>query len=70
MPAGAVRTEAGRSVVWLVRHNRLARREVEAGPVSGGRREIRSGLVGGEVLLVSGLENPREGKRVKVAAVP
>ena len=67
VPAGAVRTEAGRSVVWLVRQNRLARREVEAGPVSGGRREIRSGLVGGEVLLVSGLENPREGQRVKVA---
>jgi RND family efflux transporter MFP subunit len=70
VPAAAVRTEAGRSVVWLVRQNRLARREVEAGPVSGGRREIRSGLVGGEVLLVSGLENPREGQRVKVAAVP
>lgn len=70
VPAVAVRTEAGRSVVWLVRRNRLALREVEAGPVSGGRREIRSGLVGGEALVVSGLENPREGQRVKAAAVP
>jgi RND family efflux transporter MFP subunit len=65
VPAAAVRTEAGRSVVWLVRRDRLARRDVEAGPVSGGMREIRSGLAGGEVLLVGGLESPREGQRVK-----
>jgi hypothetical protein len=30
-------------------------------------REIRSGLSGGEQLLVAGIENPREGQRVRVS---
>jgi hypothetical protein len=55
--------------VWLVRDGRLERREVEAGPVSGSLREIRSGLAGGEVLLVGGVENPHAGQRVRVAPV-
>ena len=40
LPAAAVREAGGRSVVWLVRDGRLQAREVEAGPVSGGFREI------------------------------
>jgi multidrug efflux pump subunit AcrA (membrane-fusion protein) len=64
VPAAAVRAEGGHSVVWLVRDGRLSPRQVEAGPVSGGFREIRAGLVGGEQLLVGGVENPREGLRV------
>jgi len=40
---------------------------VDAGPVSGGMREVRSGLVGGELLLLSGLANPAPGQKVKVA---
>jgi RND family efflux transporter MFP subunit len=67
VPAAAVRSEEGTSVVWLVREGRLTRREVVAGPVSGGARQIRSGLAGGEVLLIGGLDQPREGQRVKVA---
>ena len=55
-------------MVWLVRSGQLASREVQAGPVSGGFREIRSGLSGGEQLLVGGVESPREGQRVTVAA--
>jgi RND family efflux transporter MFP subunit len=69
VPAAAIRSENGRDVVWLVRDGRLERREVEAGPVSGSLREIRSGLAGGEVLLVGGVENPRPGQRVRVAPV-
>ena len=64
VPAAAVRAEGGHSVVWLVRDGRLSPRQVEAGPVSGGFREIRAGLVGGEQLLVGGVENPREALRV------
>jgi RND family efflux transporter MFP subunit len=70
VPAAAVRDDAGQSVVWLVRDGRLVRREVAAGPVSGGMREIRSGLAGGEALLVGGLDQPREGMRVAVAGTP
>ena len=66
VPAEAVRSENGRNVVWMVRDGRLQSRDVDAGPVSGNFREIRSGLSGGEQLLVSGVETPREGQRVRV----
>ena len=66
VPAEAVRSENGRDVVWIIRDGRLQRRDVDAGPVSGNFREIRSGLSGGEQLLVGGVETPREGQRVKV----
>jgi hypothetical protein len=57
--------DGGQTVVWIVRGGKLERRAVDAGPVSGNLREIRSGLAGGELVLVSGVENPREGQRVK-----
>ena len=66
VPAEAVRSENGRDVVWIVRDGRLQSRDVDAGPVSGNFREIRSGLSGGEQLLVGGVETPRAGQRVKV----
>ena len=65
VPADAVRSEDGRDVVWIVRDGRLQRRDVDAGPVSGNFREIRSGLAGGEQLLVGGIETPKEGQRVR-----
>ena len=64
LPAEAVREHEGRTVVWLVRDGRLAAREVSAGPVSAGFREIRSGLSGGEQVLVGGTDAPREGMKV------
>jgi RND family efflux transporter MFP subunit len=67
VPAAAVREQNGQSIVWLVRNERLESRPVEAGPVSGGFREIKSGLAGGEVLLVGGVEEPKAGMRVKAA---
>lgn len=70
VPVAAVRTDGGRTVVWLVRDGRLTAREVEAGPSSGGYREVRRGLSGGEVLLVGGLETPSEGARVRTAVSP
>jgi RND family efflux transporter MFP subunit len=66
VPAAAVRQDQGKSVVWIVRDGRLERREVDAGPVSGGFREVRNGLLGGEMLLVGGVESPSAGMRVKV----
>jgi RND family efflux transporter MFP subunit len=67
LPSAAVRELNGQTVVWLVRDGRLESRAVEAGPVSGGFREIRSGLAGGELLLVGGVEAPKAGMRVKAA---
>jgi RND family efflux transporter MFP subunit len=66
VPAEAVRERNGETVVWLVREGRLDPRPVQAGPVSAGFREIRSGLSGGEQLLVGGVETPSAGMRVEV----
>ncbi len=67
VPAAVVREREGQSVVWLVRQGRLELKAVEAGPVSGGMREVRSGLVGGELLLVDGVDEPKAGMRVVVS---
>ena len=67
VPAAAIREEGGQSVVWVIREGRLDARTVQAGPASGGFREIRAGLSGGELLLVGGVEAPRTGLRVKVS---
>jgi RND family efflux transporter MFP subunit len=66
VPAEVVQSDSGHSVVWLVRDGQLERREVDAGPTSGGMRELRTGLMGGEMLLLSGLSNPAQGQKVKV----
>lgn len=68
LPSEAVRTVGGASVVWLVREGKLESREVEAGPVSAGFREIRRGLSGGEQILLAGVETPIAGMRVTVQA--
>ena len=66
VPSAAVRSEGGASVVWIVRNGQLVKKPVTTGPVSGGFLEIRSGLNGGEQLLVAGVDVPVEGMRVKV----
>jgi RND family efflux transporter MFP subunit len=68
VPAAAIRERSGETVVWLVRNGRLEPRTVQAGPVSAGYREVRSGLAGGERLLVGGVEEPEPGMRVEVTA--
>jgi HlyD family secretion protein len=65
VPSAAVVMDQGAQVVWLVREGRLVRRSVDAGPVSAGFREVRSGLNGGEQVVIGGAANPREGMRVK-----
>jgi RND family efflux transporter MFP subunit len=65
IPADAVKQQNGQSIVWLVRDGKLQSRQVEAGPVSAGFREVRSGLSGGELIVVSGADAGKEGQRVK-----
>jgi len=65
IPSTALKSDGGASFVWLVRDGRLAKRPVTVGPVSGGFLEVRSGLSGGEQLLVGGVDDPKEGMRVK-----
>jgi RND family efflux transporter MFP subunit len=68
VPGEAVRNEAGQSFVWVVRNGTVARTAVEAGPVSGGRREVRSGLSGGERVVTSGFEDLVDGMAVEIAS--
>lgn len=64
VPAEAVRDEAGQAVVWVVRDGSAFRVAVDAGPVTGGRRVINSGLTGGEQLVVSADGELVDGVRV------
>jgi len=66
VPADAIRTDGSETVAWVVKDGRLERRVVDAGPTSGGMREVRSGLSGGETLLVAGVDAPAAGMRVTV----
>lgn len=68
LPSDAVRTVDGRTAVWLVREGRLVLREVDAGPVSAGFREVRRGLSGGEQVVTGELVAPVAGKRVTIAS--
>jgi len=68
VPASAVRDEAGEAIVWVVRNGQAVRTPVDAGPVSGGRREVRSGLSGGEQVVTSGTERLSDGARVRVSS--
>lgn len=68
VPAAAVRDESGLQIVWVVIDGRVQRRVVEAGPVTGERREIRSGVTAGEQVVVAGHENLQDGTRVRIAS--
>ena len=68
VPSSAVRDEQGQPVVWVVRQGRVFRTPVTAGPVSGGRREIRSGLNGGEQVVIAGPAVLEDGGAVRVVA--
>jgi HlyD family secretion protein len=67
VPAAAVQDEAGRQIVWIVRDDRVERREVDAGPVTGERREIRAGLNGGERVVIANVEGLEDGMRITIA---
>ncbi len=66
LPAEAVRTDGGGTWVWVVRDGLVARVAIDAGPVSGGRREVRSGLSGGESVVLDPPAQLEDGERVNV----
>ncbi len=66
IPAEAVRNEGGADYVWVVGEGRVTKRPIDAGPVSAGEREVRSGLRGGETLVLEPPAALAEGKRVVI----
>ncbi|MEW6249289.1 MAG: efflux RND transporter periplasmic adaptor subunit [Planctomycetota bacterium] len=67
VPKAAVRPEAGRNFVWVVRDGRLERRAVTTGVVRGDEVSIIAGLADGERIVVEGPDKLVEGAAVAEA---
>jgi RND family efflux transporter MFP subunit len=66
VPKAAVRTVDGRTVVFVLRDDRVERRAVRAGSENGGRVEVLSGVTAGERIVIEGPESLQDGDRVRV----
>lgn len=67
IPSNTARSEGAETVVYVVVEDRVERRVIEAGPVSGDEREVRRGLSGGERLVVDPPAGLVSGTRVRIA---
>jgi RND family efflux transporter MFP subunit len=63
-PRTAVRVENGASYAWVVTDGRLRRVTLEIGEEMGDRVVVRSGLLGGEALVVGDAEGLADGRKV------
>ncbi|MEX1127583.1 MAG: efflux RND transporter periplasmic adaptor subunit, partial [Vicinamibacterales bacterium] len=68
VPKAAVKTIDSRTVVFVVKDDRVERRAVRAGLENSGQVEILSGLSAGERVVVEGPETLKDGDRVKIAS--
>ncbi|HWP99877.1 MAG TPA: efflux RND transporter periplasmic adaptor subunit, partial [Vicinamibacterales bacterium] len=68
VPARAVRTIDGRSVVYVVRDGRAERRAVRTGRAAGEAIEVLAGLAAGEQVVVAGPATLADGAAVTIRA--
>ena len=66
IPTGAIHTEEGKPVVYLVRDGKLERRAVSLGKEHGSDVEVLAGVSPGDTLVVKSAEALREGQSVEV----
>jgi HlyD family secretion protein len=66
VPKAAIRTEAGRSIVFIVKEDRVERRAVSVGAASGDQVEVLSGISAGEKVVIDGPPALKDGDKVKV----
>ena len=66
VPAKAIRAADGKSIVFVVRDDRVERRAVSVGSASGDQTEVVSGLTAGEQVVVEGPQTLKDGDKVKV----
>jgi RND family efflux transporter MFP subunit len=66
VPSTAVHDDAGKSIVFVVKEQKLERRAVSLGAKRGGDVEIMAGISPGDMLVVHGGEGLREGQAVEV----
>lgn len=66
VPKAAIRSEAGKSIVFVLREDRVERRAIRAGLETGDQVEVLSGLNAGERVVVDGPPTLKDGDKVKV----
>jgi RND family efflux transporter MFP subunit len=66
IPKNAVHDDAGKSIVFVVKEQKLERRAVSLGAERGSDVEIMAGISPGDLLVVRGGEGLREGQTVEV----
>jgi RND family efflux transporter MFP subunit len=67
VPSAAVVQSGGASRVWIVSEQKVSARPVEVGATHGDQVEVRSGLQGGETVVVAPPAGLEDGARVRVA---
>ena len=68
VPVAAVVQGGGRSSVWVIENGRVSARSVELGDTRDDQVEIRSGLAGGESVVVAPPAGLKNGARVRVTS--
>ncbi len=66
VPRAAVRQEAGTAAVFVYREGRLERRAVRLGQARGDEHEVVAGLTDGEQVVVTDVNELRDGQRAQV----
>ena len=66
VPTKAVRSSDGKSIVFVLREDRVERRAVTVGTASGDQTEIVAGVSAGERVVVDGPQTLKDGDKVKV----
>ena len=66
VPKGALRTAEGRSIVFVLKQDRVERRAVSIGQENSGQIEVLSGLSPGERVVTDGPPTLKDGDKVKV----
>jgi RND family efflux transporter MFP subunit len=66
IPTTAVRKADGRTIVFVMREDRVERRAVSVGTASGDQTEVLSGVNAGERVVVEGPQTLKDGDKVKV----
>lgn len=69
LPRGAVRSDNGEDIVFVVRDGRAERHPVGLGTTEGDRVEIRSGLNAGDRIVIEGPDSLTDNARVQEASV-
>jgi RND family efflux transporter MFP subunit len=66
IPQNAVRDDAGKKIVFLVKDDRLERRAITLGSTHGSDAEVVAGLAVGDTVVVSGSADLRDGQAVAI----